>query len=355
MIESIWKDKVRSENIKETIQSAFNEIYRGNFEEIKELDEEQMYNSWINSKSNTERIKNDSKGVSLKKRITEHKDERTITVFSDEQEDEPQLEVIGLYEKKLIENEIKDNAATNLNIDIRDKPSKHHNGMKRRTKVNRSDSENLAGIKHCNVKEPIEIFQQMKDSKFTGNFRVHEPIDLSDDNTSSENEGMKVQAHLPTSYFKEYTKKHMRSFDKNSNQNMRINNRTINGTIDDLKNTSIKHTTTLRDYKRPHICLKEQYYTNIQNKIRRDKHNTSKTDVIDQKLKHSIKYTTKEYNLRLSLNKMHVRNRSANSIRCKSYLEDNGSNKNDMNVVTDKRHDQEKMCNFSLKKTELYR
>ena len=43
LIESVWKEKVKAEKIRETIQAACNDIYRGEFEEIKELDEEQMY------------------------------------------------------------------------------------------------------------------------------------------------------------------------------------------------------------------------------------------------------------------------------------------------------------------------
>lgn len=51
---------METDNIQETIRSAFNQIYRGSFEEIKELEEEQ-YNSWVNSQSNTERLLSEHK------------------------------------------------------------------------------------------------------------------------------------------------------------------------------------------------------------------------------------------------------------------------------------------------------
>ena len=60
IIDSIWKAKMETDNIQETIKSAFNQIYRRSFEEIKELEEEQ-YHSWVNSQSNTERLLSEHK------------------------------------------------------------------------------------------------------------------------------------------------------------------------------------------------------------------------------------------------------------------------------------------------------
>jgi len=52
----IWKDKVRSEKLSETIQNACFEMFKGAFDEIKELDEEYFYTSGIQSGDNTDRI-----------------------------------------------------------------------------------------------------------------------------------------------------------------------------------------------------------------------------------------------------------------------------------------------------------
>lgn len=60
VIENVWKDKLSPDNIKQTIQKAIYDTYKGNFDEIKELDEEQLYNSWINSEKATDRIMSDN-------------------------------------------------------------------------------------------------------------------------------------------------------------------------------------------------------------------------------------------------------------------------------------------------------
>ena len=57
IIESIWKEKVNSEKIDETIQNAFYQSYKGNIVSIQELDEEQLYHSWTNSVENPENLK----------------------------------------------------------------------------------------------------------------------------------------------------------------------------------------------------------------------------------------------------------------------------------------------------------
>lgn len=67
LIDTMWKEKTRADKIKETIQSAFCEIYRGAFDEIKELDEEQMYNSYMNSGMNTERMLSDNNWSAMQK------------------------------------------------------------------------------------------------------------------------------------------------------------------------------------------------------------------------------------------------------------------------------------------------
>ena len=61
LIDAVWKNKIEAGKIQDTIRGAFDQIYRGSFEEIEELDEEQFYNSWINSQANTERLLSDAK------------------------------------------------------------------------------------------------------------------------------------------------------------------------------------------------------------------------------------------------------------------------------------------------------
>lgn len=49
LVEIMWRDKVKSSNIQETIQNAFQHIYKGGFDEIKEEEEE----NWITSRIET--------------------------------------------------------------------------------------------------------------------------------------------------------------------------------------------------------------------------------------------------------------------------------------------------------------
>lgn len=69
MIETIWREKTRHDRIKETIQEAFCEIYRGSFDEIIELDEEQLYSSYLNSGMNTERLLTDNNWSTIQKNM----------------------------------------------------------------------------------------------------------------------------------------------------------------------------------------------------------------------------------------------------------------------------------------------
>ena len=54
IIDNIWKDGVRQPKINETIKEVFNDIYRGQFDEIKEMDED-MLSSIQRSAENTYR------------------------------------------------------------------------------------------------------------------------------------------------------------------------------------------------------------------------------------------------------------------------------------------------------------
>lgn len=60
VIESLWKEKTRPDALTEAIREAMCELYRGGFDEIKELDEEHMGNSYLNSVINTERLVTDT-------------------------------------------------------------------------------------------------------------------------------------------------------------------------------------------------------------------------------------------------------------------------------------------------------
>jgi len=88
LIDTIWKEKTKPEKIQETIQSAFCEIFRGAFDEIKEDDEEQLYNSYIYSGMNTHRLLSDNNLSSIKKNSSEIKNTQdNINMFYETDEE----------------------------------------------------------------------------------------------------------------------------------------------------------------------------------------------------------------------------------------------------------------------------
>ena len=76
-MDQVWSDKVRGENIQETIKVAMNQINKGNFEEIIELEEEQNYSSGFHSYRSGERFINESRYSQLKESIITEEDAET--------------------------------------------------------------------------------------------------------------------------------------------------------------------------------------------------------------------------------------------------------------------------------------
>lgn len=73
VIDEIWMDKTRTDNISDTIKTAFFEIYKGGFDEIQELDEEQLYNSYMNSGVNTDRVITENNSDGFQKNVSSKK------------------------------------------------------------------------------------------------------------------------------------------------------------------------------------------------------------------------------------------------------------------------------------------
>lgn len=67
LIDAIWNEKVNSEKIQQTIDWATQLIYKGNFEEIQEEDEEHLYNSWLYQKTDVEKGPQDSQCAQIEK------------------------------------------------------------------------------------------------------------------------------------------------------------------------------------------------------------------------------------------------------------------------------------------------
>jgi len=109
----IWKDKVRGEKIGETIQTASYELFRGEFDEIKELDEEYIYTSGLHSGDNTDRLMSDPQGPMARKLEATAIDSRQNTNYhfnihlnsSDVDDDKPQLILSDIYDKSLVKSD----------------------------------------------------------------------------------------------------------------------------------------------------------------------------------------------------------------------------------------------------------
>ena len=363
LVESIWKDRVRADKIQETIKSAYNEIYRGEFEEIKEVDEEQMYNSWMNSKSSVERVQTES-GLNSAKTMHNrdaNEAEGNITGFCEEDDKGRKITVSEIYDRN---DDAVNPSDNNVNIknesnvddykevvdDNRDKNCTNKN----RIKKHRTESENFGKTRTHHSKLSNNHKGHNNENSLTEN-QLSKYVNEADSNKSlSEHDITKPKCQLPTSTFRELNKKHMRSFDSNGIQSMRQNLQIDNTTDNDIKNINPKFSETIRGLKRSNLCFKEQYYTNVQNHVKKEKKNCMKTDFIDQKLKQSIKYSINEGRHRLIAGKLKARNRSANSIHYRSYTEDLGSVKNDV-VKTNKKMKDGAKGELSLHKTELYR
>lgn len=80
IIEAIWKEKLHNDNIKQTIQAAYTEMYKGKFEEIEELEEEQLYNSYLNSRRDTYKLSSDFSESLIDKERSSHKNQKNKQV-----------------------------------------------------------------------------------------------------------------------------------------------------------------------------------------------------------------------------------------------------------------------------------
>ena len=69
IVEQIWSDKMKGDNIQETIKVAMDEINKGKFERILEVDEEMNYSSGFHSYRSGDKFINESKYSQMKRSI----------------------------------------------------------------------------------------------------------------------------------------------------------------------------------------------------------------------------------------------------------------------------------------------
>jgi hypothetical protein len=108
----IWKDKVKTDKLSETIQNAYCEMFRGTFDEIKELDEEYIYASGIHSGDNTDRLLSEARGhLQRHSESTAANSRQNNYHFNvqlnnwDPEDEKPQLLLSDIYENNLAKSE----------------------------------------------------------------------------------------------------------------------------------------------------------------------------------------------------------------------------------------------------------
>ena len=101
-MDQVWSDKVKADKIQETIKTAMNEINKGNFEEIKELDEEQNYSSGFNSQRSGDKTIGESKYPSLLKPQIINEDENEHEDSNDDDDDNNVVKEVPIESKEMV-------------------------------------------------------------------------------------------------------------------------------------------------------------------------------------------------------------------------------------------------------------
>ena len=327
LIESIWKEKLRPENIKERIKEAYNEIYRGNFEEIRELDEEQMHNSFLCSGNSTDRRISEAIVSSMNRSRNNIKEsDMPVKIFENAEANSKQF-ISDLNEKSNDDNKkVNDDNAlfqkyNNIsNSQNLSKSKKEHSRIYRKGK---SFALHNTGVNDANL-DMVKVFEREKHYAKEASNNINHCNDNIINNKSSFTENNSFLGknqtrsinNVPSSVFKNDRKMHVRSFDKvperNLKQTLKMSSLKTNQTF----NINLNKSLNINPVAKPSPFIKDQYNTAIKTKRRRDNRiNNSKFDSIDKKRKQPIKNPAKDQILKLSFKKFHLRNRSVNLSR----------------------------------------
>lgn len=188
LIDAIWKEKTKVESIGDTIKAAFFEIYKGGFDEIQELDEEQLYSSYMNSRVNTDRLVSENNTSAVQKRTSSRPSPKNLSMFNEAYEP-PQIHTQNFYNKESSLRRSKDNIAdinqheplsvkcpVEHSIDDREK-SKDHGSLRNHILLNH-------GIMRTNDKEHFDsIVSNENSQQFINYLKDHKmpPKNLADD------------------------------------------------------------------------------------------------------------------------------------------------------------------------------
>lgn len=351
LIESIWKDKLKTENIKETIQEAYNEINRGKFDKIQELDEEQLYNSLMNSGSNTEWLKSEvmvNKANGYQNKIKENNSinefRKTVEEDSNLLNSDNNVNDALLIRKDQVYRQESTKSNEHTTIEYQDPINEHmdKNEFLRKFKEQDNNSKPPKNINYANVKvmDIHDTYEEERlDTDENNNNEIEECLaNYIDDNSSSATKQPRHQQNISASILRNRNKRYMRSFDKAINSKPKQPIKVSTFRNEHAKHKKLVNATHFKDNKINMPYLKDQYHTITQNTFKKDsKHFNTKIDIAEQKFKQILNNSRYEYNLRLPLHKMHARNRSANSLSGRFNADENFSSKDDQHKTTSKK------------------
>lgn len=368
LIESICKEKLSNESIKQTIQEAYDEIYRGKFEAIKELDEEQLYSSIYCSGNNTERRKSEAMPVSMKKGTNEERawDKPTDTL-TDEIVDSKLL-ISDIYDRSTSDNKNQHEIEANPG-EANDKTIKGHkkhesikiNDIDKLNDNNTNDSANQSDVYKDEFAEACENEYSYSNEKWDNNNDTErdgsENTSLHHEfNTNSDKKQNNNKHNIHPSLLKNSRRVQMRSFDQGLNGNIKEQIKMCSLRNTRMPKRNLKKSSQVGDNIKPSPFLKEQYHTTMSNNIRKEKSlHLSKPDLNKLKNKPLNKNSAKEYHLKLSLNKFHARNRSANSINRKRQVVDTSLSKRLNNQIEGEHNSKEDEETDMLRQNNFYK
>ena len=367
LIDSIWKEKMKGDRIKDTIQSAICEIYRGNFDVIKELDEEQLYNSWIKSGENTERILSENNLSALHKNLSgRNTSPKNVSAFEDNYEDKPELLVSDIYDK-----EKKEEITQNL---IQKIPINEINLIQ-----SQNGSENSIDDDYQRKKESFEKLD------FTKKARIHNaesiicvdegfkqeqhnstpPLDTENDhNMSNSSDKLFHQDKKGEgTQIKKIKKAHSKSIfrDTNANHNSnKLKNITKNSHYNPRKLKSFnKFSSSTRDLNiHKTYIAKEPAITNLNGSFKKEtlaRHSNgyNSKDIFNNGIKKILKKTNYNFKTKYPLSRPHERNKSASLINNMKSYEDQGSFKYDYGRTKNRREKVNRHATLTLKNNKL--
>lgn len=325
IIESIWKEKLQSANIQKTIQNAYSAIYKGNFDEIEELDEEQYYNSQRNtfrlssepSESLIEFDKSSAKNMKkTRHNINEINKETVIKSYDDIKIKPDTTDISSIKNNTMVQarqvlKEIND-MVDNNNTEMNDQPFNDDIGTK--NKIDEKLFNSSLDQAKCNSLED-KTKPKLKENglacKFASNGR-------SPARKDTEEIGYLV-THSPM-LMRTLTKSHAKSYEKNANSKFKQSVKLENFKSDQIKHANVKKLTQNDNNKNNTLFYKDQYFTSNNNYFKKE--NTSKkikNDYIVEELRESLMNPQQKQSFNITVTKMHGKNQSASSFRTKTY------------------------------------